>query len=176
MLAMLHRMKEAGCGMHKRFLKNFISLQKVKDMGRILAIDYGQKRTGLAVSDELKLIATALETVPTMEVIPYLKDYILENPVECFVVGEPKQMDNSPSQSARFVEPFVKQLMKTFPCIRLERMDERFTSLIASRAILESGLKKMARRDKSLVDTVSATLILQSFMESERIKKEQKNS
>ena len=126
-------MKDAVYGMHKRLLKNFLSLQK---------------GTGLAVSDELKLIATALGTVPTMEVMPYLKHYISENSVECFVVGEPKQMDNSPSQSARFIEPFVKQLMKAFPGTRLERMDERFTSLIASRAILESGLKKMARRDK----------------------------
>jgi len=145
-------------------------------MGRILAIDYGQKRTGLAVSDELKLIATALKAIPTMEVLPYLKNYVSVNPVECFVVGEPKQMDNSPSGSARFVEPFIKQLMKIFPGIRVERMDERFTSIIAGRAILESGLKKMARRDKGLVDTVSATLILQSYMESERIKKEQRNS
>ncbi|MCX6285926.1 MAG: Holliday junction resolvase RuvX [Bacteroidetes bacterium] len=145
-------------------------------MGRILAIDYGQKRTGLAVSDELKMIATAMGTVPTMEVLRYLKNYVSGNPVECFVVGEPKRMDNSPSESARFVDPFVKQLIKAFPGIRVERMDERFTSLIAGRVILGSGLKKMARRDKSLVDTVSATIILQSFMESESIKKEQKNS
>ena len=156
--------------------KKVVLLQKKTNMGRILAIDYGQKRTGLAVSDELKLIATALKTVPTMEVLPYLKNYVSVNPVDCFVVGEPKQMDNSPSESARFIEPFVKQLIQAFPGIRVERMDERFTSLIAGRVILESGLKKMARRDKSLVDNVSATIILQSFMESERIKKEQRNS
>jgi len=145
-------------------------------MGRILAIDYGQKRTGLAVTDELRLIATALGSMPSMEVIPYLKNYMTENPVECFVLGEPKQMDNSPSESARFTEPFLKQLIKAFPGIRVERMDERFTSVIAGRTILESGLKKMARRDKNLVNTVSATIILQSFMESERIKKEQQYS
>ncbi len=145
-------------------------------MGRILAIDYGQKRTGLAVSDELKLIATALGTVPSMEVLTYLKTYVAANPVECFVVGEPRKMDYSPSESSRFIEPFVKRLVQTFPGIRVERADERFTSLIAGRTILESGLKKMARRDKSLVDTVSATIILQSFMESEQLKKEHHNS
>jgi len=145
-------------------------------MGRILAIDYGQKRTGLAVSDELKLIATALGTVPTAEVLPYLKKYIAGNAVDCFVVGEPKRMDNTPSDSARFVQPFVKQLADAFPGIRLERMDERFTSLMAGRTILESGIGKMARRDKSLVDTVSAVIILQSFMESEQSKKEHENS
>lgn len=145
-------------------------------MGRILAIDYGQKRTGLAVSDELKLIATALGTVPTADALPYLKRYVAGNAVDCFVVGEPKRMDNTPSDSARFVEPFVKQLAELFPGIRLERMDERFTSLMAGRTILESGIGKMARRDKSLVDTVSAVIILQSFMESEQHKKEHKNS
>ena len=145
-------------------------------MGRILAIDYGQKRTGLAVTDELKLIASALDTVPTMEVIGYLKKYVSANPVECFVVGEPKQLDNSPSSAARFIGPFLEQLRKAFPGTRIERADERFTSLLAGRVILESGIRKMARRDKSLVDRVSATIILQSFMESEIIKQEHSNS
>ena len=145
-------------------------------MGRILAIDYGQKRSGLAVTDELKLIATALGTIPSMEVLSYLKKYIGENKVECIVIGEPKQMNNTPSESSRFTEPFVKQLVKEFPGLRVERVDERFTSMMAGRTILESGIKKMARRDKSLVDTVSATIILQSFMESESIKTERLNS
>jgi putative holliday junction resolvase len=145
-------------------------------MGRILAIDYGQKRCGIAVTDELKMIATSLKTVPSMELLQFLRTYVSVNPVECFVVGEPKRMDNSPSESARFIEPFVKQLMQAFPGIRVERMDERFTSSIAGRAILESGIKKMARRDKSLVDAVSANLILQSFMESERIKQEHREA
>ncbi|MCX6282089.1 MAG: Holliday junction resolvase RuvX [Bacteroidetes bacterium] len=145
-------------------------------MGRILAIDYGQKRTGLAVSDELKLIATALGTVPSMEVMDFLKKYVAGNPVECFVVGEPKRMDNSPSESSKYIDPFVKQLTRSFPDIRVERMDERFTSLIAGRTILESGVRKMARRNKSLVDTVSATIILQSFMESESNKQEHRTS
>ena len=141
-------------------------------MGRILAIDYGQKRTGLAVTDELKLIASALDTIPTMEIMGYLKRYVSDNPVECFVVGEPKQLDNTPSSSARFIGPFLEQLRKSFPGTRIERADERFTSLLAGRVILESGIRKMARRDKSLVDRVSATIILQSFMESESIKQE----
>ena len=145
-------------------------------MGRILAIDYGQKRTGLAVTDELKLIASALDTVPTMEVMGYLKKYISENQVECFVVGEPKQLDNSPSSAARFIAPFLEQLRKAFPDTRIERADERFTSLLAGRVILESGIRKMARRDKSLVDRVSATIMLQSFMESEIIKQEHSHS
>ena len=145
-------------------------------MGRILAIDYGQKRCGLAVTDELKMIATSLKTMPSMELLQFLRTYIALNTVECFVVGEPKRMNNSPSESARFIEPFLKQLTQAFPGIRVERMDERFTSSIASRVILESGVKKMARRDKSLVDAVSANLILQTYMESERIKKEHREA
>ncbi|MEI8005737.1 MAG: Holliday junction resolvase RuvX [Bacteroidota bacterium] len=145
-------------------------------MGRILAIDYGRKRCGLAVTDELKMIATSLKTVPSGELLQFLRTYVSGNPVECFVVGEPKQMDNTPSESERFIEPFLKQLTHAFPGIRVARVDERFTSVIASRAILESGIKKMARRDKSLVDAVSANLILQSFMESERIRKEHREA
>ena len=134
-------------------------------MGRIVAIDYGQKRTGLAVTDELKIIATGLTTIRTVDVLDFLKDYIQKNNVECFVVGEPKQMNNSASESAVFIEPFVKRLKTTFPDIPVMRMDERFTSLIATRTIREAGLKKKDRQNKALVDTVSATIILQSFME-----------
>ena len=134
-------------------------------MGRIVAIDYGQKRTGLAVTDELKIIATGLTTVRTVDVLTFLKDYAKRNPVECFVVGEPKQMDNTASGSSVFIEPFVKTLKSVFPEIPVKRADERFTSLIASRTIREAGLKKKDRRDKGLVDTVSATIILQSYME-----------
>jgi putative Holliday junction resolvase len=148
------------------FKKNVL-LQQIRSMGRIIAIDYGQKRSGLAVSDELKLIATALGTLPSLDLIPYLKNYISGNGVDCFVVGEPRKMNNLPSESARYIEPFIKHLVKEFPGIRIERMDERFTSRIASRAILASGKKKMARRDKSLVDSVSAVIILQSYMEKE---------
>ena len=134
-------------------------------MGRILAIDYGQKRVGLAVTDELKIIATALGTVPAGEVMVFLEEYTSRNPVECFVVGEPKQMNNTASESAKYIEPFILRLKGGFPGIRVERMDERFTSMIATRAIRESGAKKKDRRDKSLVDAISAVIILQSYME-----------
>jgi len=134
-------------------------------MGRILAIDYGQKRVGLAVTDELKIIATALATVPAKEVMAFLKEYTSRNTVECFVIGEPKQMNNTASESAKYIEPFIRRLKTEFPGIPVERMDERFSSMIATRAIRESGAKKKDRRDKSLVDTVSAVIILQSFME-----------
>lgn len=134
-------------------------------MGRILAIDYGQKRVGLAVTDELKIISTALASVTSHEVIAFLKDYTSRNKVECFVVGEPRQMNNTASESAKFIEPFIRRLKTEFQEIPVERMDERFTSVIATRTIRDSGAKKKYRRDKSLVDTVSAVLILQSFME-----------
>ncbi len=135
-------------------------------MGRIVAIDYGQKRTGLAVTDELKIIATGLTTVKSMDVLEFLKDYTSKNIVECFVVGEPRQMNYTDSESAKFIEPFVKSLKATFPDIPVKRADERFTSLLAPRTIREAGLKKKDRQDKALVDTVSATIILQSFMET----------
>ncbi|MCX6243973.1 MAG: Holliday junction resolvase RuvX [Bacteroidetes bacterium] len=138
-------------------------------MGRIIAIDYGQKRAGLAVTDELQIIATALTTVPAGDTIAFLKEYASKNAVECFVVGEARQMNNRDSESAKFIEPFVRRLREEFPAIPIERIDERFTSLMATRAIRESGAKKKARQDKSLVDTVSAVIILQSFMEKRTI-------
>lgn len=137
-------------------------------MGRILAIDYGKKRSGIAVTDELKIIATGLATVPTPELLDFLKDYLRTQQVECMVVGEPKQMDNTPSEASLYIEPFVKRLRNAFPEIRIARIDERFTSLLATRAIRESGARKKVRQDKALIDTVSATLILQSFMEHEQ--------
>ena len=135
-------------------------------MGRIVAIDYGRKRTGLAVTDELQMIATSLAAIPAQTTIRFLKDYTSENSVDCFVVGEPRQLNNTPSESAIYIEPFIRQLKKEFPDIPVERMDERFTSLIATRAIRDAGAKKKDRQDKSLVDAVSAVLILQSYMES----------
>ena len=134
-------------------------------MGRIVAIDYGKKRTGIAVTDELQIIATGLTTVSTNDLIPFLKEYVTANSVECFVVGEPKQMNNTASESAVYIEPFVRQLKNTFPSIPVARVDERFTSLLATRAIRDAGAKKKDRQDKALVDTVSATIILQSYME-----------
>ena len=134
-------------------------------MGRIVAIDYGQKRVGLAVTDELRMIAGALASVHAKDVITFLKDYISHEKVDCFVVGYPKTLQNQLSESARFTEPFVKHLQRTFPDIPVERLDERFTSKIAAAAILESGAKKKVRQDKALVDKVSAVIILQSYME-----------
>jgi len=138
-------------------------------MGRILAIDYGQKRVGIAVTDEMQIIATSLTTVPAHEIISFLKDYLGKNKVETIVIGEPRQMNNTPSESVKFIDPFVKRLGKEFPDIKLERVDERFTSLIATQTIRNSGLKKKDRQDKSLVDAVSATIILQSFLEARQL-------
>jgi putative Holliday junction resolvase len=137
---------------------------EIEYMGRILAIDYGQKRVGLAVTDELKLIATSLGTVPAHEIFDFLKDYTIKNEVECFVVGEPKQMNNTPSQSVKYIDPFIIRLRKEFKEIHVERMDERFTSVMATQTILDSGVNRKNRRDKSLVDAVSATILLQSFL------------
>jgi len=137
-------------------------------MGRIVAIDYGQKRTGIAVTDELQIIATGLTTVRSMDVLDFLSDYAKKNVVECIVVGEPKQMNNKDSESSVFIEPFVKALRAAFPGIKVDRVDERFTSLLASRTIREAGLKKKARQNKALIDTVSATIMLQTYMESRR--------
>ncbi len=135
-------------------------------MGRILAIDYGRKRVGLAVTDELRIIANSLETIHSKDVIEYLKKYTLKESVDCFIVGEPKQMNNTKSDSAKFVEPFIKLLQKTFPSIPVKRMDERFTSKIAFQTMIDAGLKKKARQNKALVDSISATIILQSYLES----------
>ncbi|GAB4224771.1 MAG: Holliday junction resolvase RuvX [Bacteroidales bacterium] len=134
-------------------------------MGRIMAIDYGRKRVGLAVTDPQQIIATALDTVPAARIFDYLKEYLSREEVEQFVVGEPRRMNNMPSESVQYIEPFVKKLRKTFPGIPVERYDERFTSLIASRAMIEGGLPKAKRREKERVDRMSAVLILQSWME-----------
>jgi len=134
-------------------------------MGRILAIDYGQKRVGIAATDELQMIASGLATIHVKDIWNFLNDYIEKQNVDCIVVGEPKDMKNRPSDSSRFIEPFVKKLGKTFPGIRIERYDERFTSKMAFDTMIEGGIKKQKRQDKSLVDTISATIILQSYMQ-----------
>ena len=134
-------------------------------MGRILAIDYGRKRSGLAVTDPGQIIGSPLSTVATHELLPFLEKYIGEEDVECIVVGEPRQMDNSASEAEQFILPFVKKLGKLFPHLKIERVDERFTSLMASRAILDSGAKKKDRQDKGLVDKVSAAIILQTYLD-----------
>lgn len=135
-------------------------------MGRILAIDYGKKRVGIAVTDPLKLIATGLCTVASNDAIKFLKEYTSKESVERIIIGLPKQMDYSESESMVYIKPFLAQLAKHFPAIPVEAYDERFTSKLAQRAIIDAGVKKMDRRDKSLVDMVSATIILQSYMQS----------
>ena len=137
-------------------------------MARILAIDYGTVRTGIAVSDPLRIIAGALETVPTAQLIPWLEGYMAREAVDIVVVGLPRQMNGSPSESMRHIEPFVQRLQKHFPAVQIEYFDERFTSVMAQRAIMEGGVRKMDRRDKALVDRVSATIILQGYMESKK--------
>lgn len=139
-------------------------------MARLLAIDYGKKRTGLAVSDELQIIANGLTTVATVELEGFLLDYVKREPVERIVVGLPKQMNYEPSENMKRITPFVNRLRKLLPDIPVEFHDERFTSVLAQKAIQESGIGKMARRNKELVDEVSATIILQSFMESRRMR------
>jgi putative Holliday junction resolvase len=137
-------------------------------MGRILAIDYGQKRVGLAVTDELQLIANPLTTVPAAEILAFLEDYMEKETVEIIVVGYPVQMNNTPSQSIKFIDPFIRSLTKMFPDIPIEKADERFTSKMAFQAMLDAGLKKKDRQNKELVDSISATLILQSFLQQRK--------
>ncbi|MDH7911173.1 Holliday junction resolvase RuvX [Winogradskyella sp. SYSU M77433] len=136
-------------------------------MGRILAIDYGTKRTGIAVTDEMQIIASGLTTVNTNELLPFLKNYISTENVEKFVVGEPKQMDNTVSESEVFIQKFLEKLNKEIPSIPVERVDERFTSKMAFQTMIDSGLKKKQRQNKALVDEISATLILQSYLASQ---------
>lgn len=134
-------------------------------MPRILAIDYGSKRVGLAVTDPLQMIASGLATVHSKDLIKFLEDYLKKEAVECIVVGEPKTLMNEASNSARFIEPFVKHLTKKFPSIKIERYDERFTSALAQQAMLMGGLKKKDRQNKETVDMVSATILLQDYLE-----------
>lgn len=134
-------------------------------MGRILAIDYGRKRTGIAVSDPLRIIAGGLATVDTKELESFLQRYFAENEVDIIVLGKPTQMNGEPSETWRFVEPLAGRLRRAYPDKEVVFCDERFTSVLAHRTMLESGIGKMARRDKALVDKISATIILQSYME-----------
>lgn len=137
-------------------------------MGRIIAIDYGRKRTGLAVTDVLQMIANGLTTVPSGELVGYLSNYVSREPVELFVVGLPKQMNNEPSENMKYVEAFVTHLKRTLPDIPVQYYDERFTSVLAHRAMLEGGLKKKKRQEKGLVDEISAVIILQQYLESKK--------
>jgi len=137
---------------------------------RILALDIGRKRTGIAVTDSLKLIANGLTTIATNDIIGYLSDYPYICEVELFVVGMPRQMNNEPSEAVKYIEPVINRLKKVFPAIPIHLYDERFTSKIAHQTMISGGLKKKERQNKALVDTISATLILQSYLESIELK------
>ena len=133
-------------------------------MARILSIDYGLKRTGLAVTDPLQIIATGLTTVESKQLIPFLKDYFAREEVELIIIGEPKNWDDTDTHATPLVEKLIKQLQKNFPNIPVKKVDERYTSKMAKDAMLEMGLKKMQRRNKKLVDEIAATILLQEYM------------
>lgn len=135
-------------------------------MGRILAIDYGTRRTGIAVSDPLQLIAGGLATVETRELERYLAQYIAREDVSVIVVGKPTQMNGAPSETMRYVQPLVGRLQRNHPAVEVVLYDERFTSVLAHRAMLDGGLRKTARRNRALVDMISATIILEDYMAS----------
>ena len=137
-------------------------------MDRIIGIDYGRKRVGVAVSDPLRIFASALDTVPSAKIIDYLKRYAENEAVERFVVGYPMNLDNTPSEAARDVDHFLKLLKKHFPQVPVSLEDERFTSVLAHRAMIDGGVKKMDRRDKNAVDKVSAALILQTYLDRDK--------
>ncbi|MBL7699702.1 MAG: Holliday junction resolvase RuvX [Chitinophagaceae bacterium] len=136
-------------------------------MARIIAIDYGLKRTGIAVTDPLKIIATGLTTIPSPQLISFLKDYFLKEEVELVIVGEPKNWDDTATHATPLVNAMVKKLMKEFPKMRIKKVDERYTSKMASQAMIDMGLKKMQRRNKALVDEIAATIMLQEYLRSQ---------
>ena len=138
-------------------------------MGRILAIDYGKKRTGIAVTDPLQIIAGGLCTIPTHELFAFLEKYLKEEEVETVVVGQPRQTNGEDSENMQRVTPFVNRLRKLYPALPVEMYDERFTSVLAHRVMLDSGIGRKARQNKALVDKISATIILEDYLESKRI-------
>jgi putative Holliday junction resolvase len=138
-------------------------------MGRIIAIDYGKKRTGLAVSDPMKIIACGLTTLSSPEVIDFIKEYMQKEPVELILLGEPRQMNCEYSENWRRVETFRKKLIQSIPSIEIKMADERFTSVLAHQAMLQGGLKKKDRQNKALVDKLSAVILLQSYLETIKI-------
>jgi len=137
-------------------------------MARILAIDYGLKRTGIAITDEMQLIASGLTTIPSETVLAFLKDYFSKEKVEKVIIGEPKQMDGTPSESAIIIDKFILLFQKEFPQILLDRVDERFTSKMAFQTMLDSGLKKNQRKNKALIDEIAATIMLQDYLQYKR--------
>jgi len=143
-----------------------------KKLGRIIALDYGRKRTGIAATDPMQLIANSVITVTSSEVLKFLLNYTQKETVDAFVVGYPRQMNNQLSEAVKFIDPFIEQLKKTFPGKEVILVDERFTSKIAFQTMIEGGVKKKDRRNKALIDSISATIILQSYLEQRRIRKE----
>ena len=133
-------------------------------MARIIAIDYGKKRTGLAVTDPLKIIGSGLGTVESKKLIPFLKDYLKNEQVERIIIGYPKNLDDSDTHATPLVENVIKEIEKHWPSIPIQKVDERFTSKMASRAMIEMGLKKKKRRDKALIDEIAATILLQEYL------------
>ncbi len=140
-------------------------------MGRLLGLDYGRKRVGVAVTDPLKIIASGYETVATHRIRDFLRTYLSQEEVEGVVLGYPRTVRNEPSEAVRYIDPFIRWFKKEYPDVPLDLYDERFTSAMAERTLLEAGVPKSARREKSLVDKVSAALILQSYLEASKFKK-----
>ena len=163
----LLKMKPLG---HPFFSSHFsLLLQRLNiTMARILCIDYGRKRVGLAVTDPMQLIANRLTTVPTHTLWDFLKSYLEQEQIATVVVGYPRQMNNEASEAVRYINPFLKKLQKTYPNIKLEQHDERFTSKLAFQTMIDGGLKKKQRQNKAMVDALSATIILQSYLEQKR--------
>ena len=138
----------------------------LKGMARIMAIDLGRKRCGIAVTDPLQIIANGLTTVESGKLVDFVLDYVKREEVEQIVIGEPKDMKNNPSDCSKYIDPIVNRLKKVLPEMKIVRFDERFTSVMAHQTMIDAGLKKSKRQDKELVDTIAATIILQSYMES----------
>ncbi len=133
-------------------------------MARILSIDYGLKRTGIAVTDDLQIIASGLTTIPSLDIIPFLKTYFSKENVETVIIGEPKQMNGLPSESSEIIEKFISQFHTEFPYMKIELVDERFTSKMAFQTMIDSGLKKKQRQNKGLIDEIAATILLQDYL------------
>ena len=151
----------------RSFAGNFLILHlDLKEMARIMAIDLGRKRSGIAVTDPLQIIANGLTTVESHKLVDFVLNYVKEEDVERIVIGEPKDMKNNPSDCSKFIDPIVNRLKKMLPQMDIVRYDERFTSVMAHQTMIDAGLKKSKRQDKALVDTIAATIILQSYMES----------
>jgi putative Holliday junction resolvase len=139
-------------------------------MGRILGIDYGNKRVGLAVTDPMQIFASPLNTISAHDIDNFIAEYMASEQVDAFVVGYPVQMNNEPSESVKYIDPFIRKLKKKFPGVPVHMVDERFTSQMAFRTIIDGGLKKKGRQNKSMIDMISASIILQSFLDSRNAK------